>query len=888
VANGERDSVIPRSARVKEDKRGFNVMRSAVRAGLSTVTGLVLLMHFGCDTRVAVDSLHDRLKVTHTGKYDEVEVGSKYVGLELMNGSPLLNRISFYYPIANSVDLTRDYWKRGECPSLFLGLKSGDAAKEWMGLEPWQYELTPYSVAYIREDETKTVTVSYDFMENLPAFRLKIVVKNLGDQPLPIELYTHLEATQRTSHTYAIRERAWTEHQEAGETIYINYEASDTGPNQVFATNVGAMPSSFSTRSRTLGKAGSVPEWWATHDSQLPGEIIPRGELDRPVAAYQYHKVIEPGKELVVEQLIGSTRPGEATSMAEALRSAFRDEISDYRTSILGAAFAKSNLRTSDRALDHSVSWAQAILAANIHYIDGSFVPMPAPAEYNFYFTHDVLLTDLAAVNFDLPRVKQDLEYIITRASDEDVIPHAYYWKDDRYQTEWASSDNWNHFWFIIVASSYLRHSGDTATVRRLYPYIEKSLSMVMSNKHADGLLWAERPDWWDIGHVYGPRAYMTILAFRALREFAFTSLVLEQKTATDLQRYEDLAAELQAGLGERLWDEELGYLMNVNPGNKIDRHLYSGSLLAGHYGLLDSVRTARLTETAGRHMVDEQIGLYNAYPMDFHERIEEYQFSGGEAGDKYYYFNGGVWPHGNAWYALALIAVGKETEALEFIKNVMTLEGVTKSPNGQPAMFEFRNANSEDPEAYGQVDKPQFTWAAAWYQYTLYRLFGVRENEWNIAIEPFVPENTQQIEYGLMVGGNRAQVLVRGTGSTIRRLLIDGRPRSSAVLPRSEMAPSAIEVELGEVEAPYLASTEAILVESEYSRRSNSLLVVLQAFAGHLNKTEIVSPFRPVSVVHNRDELASGWSVSRVGEAFRTQIQLTHASLLDTIVVQF
>jgi hypothetical protein len=145
---------------------------------------------------VAVDSLHDRLKVTHEGKYDEVEVGSKYVGLEFMNGSPLLNRISFYYPVANSVDLTRDYWKRGEYPSLFLGLKSGDAAKAWIGLEPWQYELTPYAVAYTRQDDTKAVTVSYDFMETFPAFRLRIVVRNLGDQPLPIELYTHLEATQ--------------------------------------------------------------------------------------------------------------------------------------------------------------------------------------------------------------------------------------------------------------------------------------------------------------------------------------------------------------------------------------------------------------------------------------------------------------------------------------------------------------------------------------------------------------------------------------------------------------------------------------------------------------------------------------------------------------------
>jgi hypothetical protein len=816
-----------------------------------------------------------------------VEVGSRYVGLELLNGSPLLNRISFYYPVANSVDLTRDYWNRGEYPCLFIGLKAGDSGKDWIGLEPWQYELTPYSVEYTRRDDQKAVTISYDFMETYPAFRLRIVARNLSDQPLPFELYTHLEATQRTSHTYAIKDSAWTEPLESGATVHVNYESADTGPNQLFVTNVGHLPLGFSTRSRTLGQAGFVPRWWATHEAPLPGEIIPHGEPDRPAVAFQYRKVVEPDSTLVVEQLIGSTRPGEAESVVEALRRSYGNEIANYRASILEAAYASGNLRTSDQALDHSVSWAQAILAANIHYIDGSFVPMPAPAEYNFFFTHDVLLSDLAAVSFDLARVKRDLEYIVALASDERVIPHAYYWKDDRYRTEWANSDNWNHLWFVIVASSYLRHSGDTATATRLYPYLEKSLSMAMSNKQTDGLLWAERPDWWDIGHVYGPRAYTTILAFRALRDFAFVSAVLGRKTTTELKQYEDEAAELRAALRERLWDETLGYLMNVNPGDETDPHFYSGSLLAGHFGLLDSARTARLAETARRHMVDERIGLYNAYPMDFHERIEEYGFSGGEAGEEYYYFNGGVWPHGNAWYALALIAAGKKPEALEFIKEVMTLEGVMASPNGQPAMYEFRNANSRDPEAYGQLDKPQFTWAAAWYQYALYRLFGVRENEWNIAFEPFMPENTRRIEYGLTLGGNRAQVVVRGHGPNIRRLRVDGQPRYSAVMPRSETG-SRIEIELGEVAAPYLASTEAILVESEHYPRGDSLLVVLEAFAGHSSETRIVSPHRPVSVAHGGAELASGWSADDLGDGHQTRVRLTHGSGLDTLVVRF
>ena len=107
------------------------------------------------------------------------------------------------------------------------------------------------------------------------------------------------------------------------------------------------------------------------------------------------------------------------------------------------------------------MSWARAILAANAHYLDGVIVPMPCPAEYNFYFTHDVLLTNLAAVNFDPERVRQDLLYIMS-LSEGNVIPHAYYWRDDGYKTEVCTPDDWNHLWFILLNGSYLRHTADT------------------------------------------------------------------------------------------------------------------------------------------------------------------------------------------------------------------------------------------------------------------------------------------------------------------------------------------------------------------------------------------------------------------------------------------
>ena len=42
-----------------------------------------------------------------------------------------------------------------------------------------------------------------------------------------------------------------------------------------------------------------------------------------------------------------------------------------------------------------------------------------------------------------------------------------------------------------------------------------------------------------------------------------------------------------------------------------------------------------------------------------------------------------------------------------------MTLDGIINSPNGQPAMYEYRDSNFNNPKEYGKIDKPQFMWAA-------------------------------------------------------------------------------------------------------------------------------------------------------------------------------
>ena len=193
-----------------------------------------------------------------------------------------------------------------------------------------------------------------------------------------------------------------------------------------------------------------------------------------PTANFLYKKKLKPNEKLVITQIVGTCKQNERREIVRYLKENYTKETVAFESSVLSKINDNATFKTGDKYLDRSVLWAKTILEVNKHYIDGEIVPMPCPAEYNFYFTHDVLLTDLAAVKFDLERVKKDLKFIIKLANKDKIIPHAYYWKDSSFVTEFADHDNWNNFWFIIVSAEYLKHSGDKKFLEELYPYIEK------------------------------------------------------------------------------------------------------------------------------------------------------------------------------------------------------------------------------------------------------------------------------------------------------------------------------------------------------------------------------------------------------------------------------
>ncbi len=794
------------------------------------------------------------LPVCFAGRYGQVEVGGPYAGVEFHHSRPLPSRISFYYPVANSIDLSTDYWRRGDSRPLKFVLKQNGQIDS-IGANPWAYHYTPYGVEFREQQPGYCCKISYRFCQTLPLLVLQLTLTNRNEEATLFELDSDLQCILRTCQTYAPKHPARIDHafqerfnpQNGCVLATAAFDAPETDSALVFVSNPGEKPAAVASDSAII---------------------------------FHYQKQLSPGEEWQIVQLIGSCRQEEADALIARAGQEWEKDVADYERSALVYATGKFHLHLPDSALLQTARWSRAVLAGNRHYLDGEIVPMPCPAEYNFFFTHDLLLTDLGAVFFDCERVKKDLLYLLSLTRADSILPHAYYWRDSGFQTEFCTSDNWNHLWFIILTASYLRHSGDSSTVQLLAPVLHKSLNMMLENKGMDELMYAYRPDWWDIGHLYGARAYITTLMIRALREYVYIGSHLgfdEGALAAHLSQ----AQRMQQNLGERLWDEKSGFLLNGLDRNSVDHHYYAGSLLAAAWNVLDEKRSTRLLKTAAGQLLDRQLGIRIAMPADFHQLIDQYHFNGNEAGDPGLYLNGGIWPHGIVWYALGWLAVAEADSALDALKNHMTLEGIRHSPFGQPAFFEYRNSDAASPR-YGEIDKPTFLWAGGWFLHALYQLAGLRENEWNLSFSPALPQGWKTPGYDVMLGGRRVRVAYQGEGRYFREVRGDGKPLHSAIV--TQQPPGTLVLERGLPERPYLAAATCMIERVHYFDREKTLQIDLRGLVGQSMALQVISPL-PLSRVDSR---RPGLSVTRKGEIREIDLHhvLKHPS--ERIVIQF
>lgn len=816
------------------------------------------------------------LTIESTKEVGQIEVGSPYVGIEIHKSFPLLNRISFYYPVANSIDISEDYWKRENFRIMNVGLKVGDSPKEFLKHQIYKVSQTPYSVSLTGNDLDSEIKIKYEFCKNQPAMVITYEITNKSDVVKEYEVYTRLETTLRTSHTYKIIDSAFTEYEEGSSIIRTNFPFIETDSAQVFIMNAGLKPSSYTSQKVNNIRFTNLDDWWLNTDKPLPGIIIPKEKMSEPVAAYIYKETLAPKASFKIIQMVGSSLISEGKVKTDYLITNYQKEVDGYEKYILQESLNENEIVTGNKDIDFTSRWSKAVLTTNAHYLNHQIVPMPAQAEYNFYFTHDALLTDLAAVNFDLDRVKNDLKYIFSLADSNKTIPHAYYWKDTTYKTEFAGTENWNHFWFTLVCARYLRHSGDISLLNLLYPYINQSIKTAMKNKGEDDLMWSFRPDWWDIGNNCGPRAYMTILAIRALREFNYVSTIL-QKDLSEIKFYDELANRMNKKLVDTLWNSKLNYLTNYFEDGKEDQHIYMGSLLASHFNQLDDDKNLKLITTAKEKLLDEKLGIYTLFPMDLHLLIDYMKFAGNEAGEPYHYANGGIWPHGNSWFALSLISNDLNDDAFKFIKKTMTLNGIMNSPNGQPALYEYRISDKNNPVLYGKIDKPQFLWAGGWYFYTLYNLFGVRENEWNISFNPFIPSEMDSVQLTVTINGGLVLVDISGDGNTLSSVQFDEIEIPSAIVPNNMKSIKKISLKLGETKSPYLKSVNAIVISPKFDFKNRTLEFDLESFEDHIIELQIISPTAVKNVLINGNSLSNGITESSKSNVL--EINISHKS---------
>jgi len=779
----------------------------------------------------------DPVSVHFDGGYGQVEVGGPYVGLEFHDSRPLPSRMSFYAPVANSLDLSTDYWKRGESRPVVMGIKVDDGPRTWLGKKPWEYRLSPHSVRFSATEGDLSLTLAYDFCLNEPAAVMSLTIRNDGSGPRAAELYTHTAIVLRSCQTYARFDSART--RGAADGLVASFEDRPLGQASVAVQNTGLQPVSWTSDASALAISDTGWSNWITGGGKLEGALSPAGKKLRPAAAFLYRVSLQPGDSATITQVLSSAGRDEIDRTMARLRSAWRGDVASY-DSVVRSAATRGVFRTRDPWTDNAVSYAKALLASNRHFLDGAIVPMPCPAEYNFLFTHDILLTDLSAIAFDPERVKRDLLYLLGHSKDN-VLPHAYYWRDDAFVTEYCAPGNWNHLWVVLTTASYLRHTRDTATVAKLMPVVSHGMALTLSRRRGNVMVGNE-PDWWDFGHAEGARAYLTILTIRALEEYLYLGSVLGPD-ASALRAYEQVAAELRSGLRDELWDDEAGYLYN-RTGRLRDRHVYMGPLLAAAYGTLPSAQARRLVETARRELLDPAIGVRTVAPADFHTDSVKafYRVRGNEAGDPYLYANGGVWYLGNAWYAWALRAVGELDSAYAFYRRAMTVEGITRSPRGQPALYEYRFSDSRAPD-HGWVDKPTMMWSAGFCVGTAYRMIGVDENAWNLAIGGGLPAALDAVEADY-VSGSMKRIRVTGRGATVSRIIVDGALVPSRVIPLEAAEANSIDVEQGPVRYPYLDGVNAVLHSARLDTVGRSMSLTLSSFEGHATTVNVLSPW--------------------------------------------
>ena len=341
---------------------------------------------FSCRAGRQMDELYERFD----GKYGQIEIGSHYVGAEFHHSRPVPSRISFYYPVANSIDKSTGYWERDQSlPLMFLFSHNGKT--DTLGQNAMLYKYTPWSATFSDSLQDYCVDIQYDFFENMPVMVLKMKLEKLSPGTDTVNLLVSLNTMLRTSHSYHIKTPEKLFNGDRA-TSYAYYDDTETDSILIYVADVSERGRSQNLTNTDIAFRDKSPDLKLSHE----------------------HKVKSGEQERIV-YLIGTCKQSEKDKSILKAKEEWKKSTKRLENRITNYAFNKTVFNVPDAGLKKTVYWSKAMIASLQHYIDGDIVPMPCPAEYNFFFTHDLLVNGLGAMIYDTEYVKNGYEFLLSK-----------------------------------------------------------------------------------------------------------------------------------------------------------------------------------------------------------------------------------------------------------------------------------------------------------------------------------------------------------------------------------------------------------------------------------------------------------------------------------------
>jgi len=330
--------------------------------------------------------------------------------------------------------------------------------------------------------------------------------------------------------------------------------------------------------------------------------------------------------------------------------------------------------------------------------------------------------------------------------------------------------------WFVRQLEEYGRYSGDTITLKKLFPAVENALEgEIRLRTDSHGLVrHGPAETWMDAG---GDAAPVTPRDDRAVEIQALWIAALSAGASlaglcgrTPLaDRWQCWADRVKRVFHRLYWDPDLGYLYDhLNADESPDRQIRSNALLAltvTRDPLLTRDRERSVLKTLLRRLVTP----YGVSTLD----ADDPQFRPQHIGGRRYHFdqayhNGDVWPWQTGPLVTALVRNGQLSKA-SALTGMLTDHILEKGSAG--TLSELFNAvpieeNDNEAGTYSQA------WSLAEYIRVVYQDYlGIRPDalQDRVVIQPSVPAEWGTVRFRFAVGGDRIAASFRRLGN-IRR----------------------------------------------------------------------------------------------------------------------